>query len=73
MLNGKYQITDEEKAKRDYVNRNSIANVELSGYMIDKRIKAIRAKWVNGDLSSEEREKKEDAVIAKIVAEHGFK
>jgi hypothetical protein len=73
MLHGKYQITDEEKAKRDYTNRNAIANVELSGFMIDKRIKAIRSKWVNGDLSLEEVKKKEDAVIAKIVAEHGFK
>jgi hypothetical protein len=54
MLHGKYQITDEEKAKRAYAVRNSIATVELEGLMIDDRIKGVYNDYVNGNLTSEE-------------------
>ena len=58
MANGKYQISDEEKAKRAYAVRNSIASVELEGLMVDDRAKAIYNEYVNGDLTSEEKSEK---------------
>lgn len=54
MLHGKYQISDEEKAKRAYVVRGAIASVQLEGLMLDDRIKETYNNYVNGNLTLEE-------------------
>ena len=71
-LNGKYQISDEEKARRAYAVRNSIATVQLEGLMIDDDAKAIYNEYVNGNLTSEEKSKKLNDGIAAIVAKARF-